>query len=503
MATTVPYDPSLVLGNLIHEKDIKQLQAVQQAEEPVDVAQNILNDSIQTKHKLDMTLQEMVEMNVPASDLADFKKSIDQVGSKIAKNASAYGKAVLKAEDDKAAFVGNIKITEMPESPIDWNKSALKTLDLSSDTMIADAQFFKNDQNQQGSEAHANAVAASASTIISSIWGGKFGASTAGSVKNTVLNQSQQHSIAGTLVITATCTHKQADLFAPFIMDPEKAVYAWNWMFPSDQIQTTRPETLVAAIKNISASGSDDQKKFLSLLSGKTVGSSFVGMVHVLNSETSHSNQSSHATSLQAASQFEWGGFFASGKGQFGVDKDFSNNVKNLLSTADLTSHCSLITMGAIPTIKASDIAQSIKMMKDSPEEVMSQLQTIQGATDSDMKTMGSEASKSKIGQQFMSLNSNYIKSAVSAVSEHQDSSNKIIDVNTLMTAFDDYVTKAESGDLSGVPINYYVRHIDKPMIAKAWLKKFSPQDNWQLSSGDDDSKGEGQNTKEDGTSSN
>ena len=133
----------------------------------------------------------------------------------------------------------------------------------------------------------------------------------------------------------------------------------------------------------------------------------------------------------------------------------------------------------------------------------MTQLQTIQGATDSDMKTMGSEASKSKVGQQFMSLTSNYIKSTVSAVSEHQDSSNKIIDVNTLMTAFDDYVTKAESGDLSGVPINYYVRHIDKPMIAKAWLKKFSPQDNWQLSSGDDDSKGEGQNTKEDGTSSN
>ena len=149
MATTVPYDPSLVLGNLIHENDIKELQAIQQAEEPVNVAQNILNDSIQAKHKLDMTLQEMVEMNVPPADLSDFKKSIDQIGTAIAKNASTYGKAVLKAEQDKAAFGGNIKITEMPESPIDWNKSAIKTLDLSSDTMIADAQFFKNDQNQR------------------------------------------------------------------------------------------------------------------------------------------------------------------------------------------------------------------------------------------------------------------------------------------------------------------------------------------------------------------
>ena len=64
MATTVPYDPSLVLGNLIHENDIKELQAIQQAEEPVNVAQNILNDSIQAKHKLDMTLQEMVEIQI-------------------------------------------------------------------------------------------------------------------------------------------------------------------------------------------------------------------------------------------------------------------------------------------------------------------------------------------------------------------------------------------------------------------------------------------------------
>ena len=60
------------------------------------------------------------------------------------------------------------------------------------------------------------------------------------------------------------------------------------------------------------------------------------------------------------------------------------------------------------------------------------------------------------------------------------------------MTAFDSYVNQAKQGT-SGVPINFFVRHIDKPMIAKAWLKKFSTLNNWQLSSGDDESKGEGQ----------
>ncbi len=503
MATSIPYDPSLVLGNLIHEKDIKQLQAIKKAEEPANAAQNKLNDSIQTKHKLDMTLQEMVEMNVPANDLGDFKDSIEEVGKSIAENAAEYGKAVLKSQKDVSKLNGdggNIDITEMPESPIDWNKSALKQLALSSDTMIVDAQYFRNEDERDGSGAHASTVAASASSTISSIWGPKFSTSAAGSVKKTVLNQTSQHNIEGTLVITATATHKQTDLFAPFVMDPEKAVYAWNWMFPNDQIQTTRPETLVQAIENVSANGSDDQKEFLSLLSGQTIGSSFVGMVHILRTERTDSSQRSSSSASKFASEFEWGGFFASGKGAFGVDSEFSDNIKNMLSTNDITSHCSLITMGIIPTLKSNELKTSISQLKPDATEVMGQLSAIQGATDSDINSVSSEASKAKVGQQFMSLNNSYIKEVVSNVTQSDKESNKIIDVNSLMTAFDDYVQKAEKGE-NGVPINFFVRHIDKPMIAKAWLKKFSPQDNWQLSSGDDESKGEGQTTNADGTS--
>jgi hypothetical protein len=365
--------------------------------------------------------------------------------------------------------------------------------------MIVDAQYFRNEDERDGSGAHASAVAVSASATISSIWGPKFSTSAASSVKKTVLNQTSQHNIEGTLVITASCTHKQTDLFAPFVMDPEKAVYAWNWMFPDDQIQTTRPETLVQAIENVSANGTDDQKKFLSLLSGQTIGSSFVGMVHILRTEKTDSTQTSSASASKFASEFEWGGFFASGKGAFGVDSDFSNNIKNMLSTNDITSHCSLVTMGIIPSLKSNVLETSISQMKPNATEVMGQLSAIQGATDTDINSVSSEASKAKVGQQFMELNNSYIKEVVSNVTQSDKEANKIIDVNSLMTAFDDYVQKAEAGK-SGVPINFFVRHIDKPMIAKAWLKKFSPQDNWQLSSGDDDSTGEGQTTNADGT---
>ena len=95
MATSIPFDPALVLGNLIHPEDIKKLEDIATAQKPVDVAQNKLNQSIATKRKLDMTLQEMVEMNVPVDSLSQFKKQIIEVEEQIADNASEYGDAVV------------------------------------------------------------------------------------------------------------------------------------------------------------------------------------------------------------------------------------------------------------------------------------------------------------------------------------------------------------------------------------------------------------------------
>ncbi len=500
MATSIPYDPSLVLGNLVHEDDITTLTDIAKLEEPVNAAQNQLNDAISTKHKLDMTLQEMLEMNVPVDKLDDFKKSIDSVGDQITDRAAKYGEAVItfqSSKEGKEAAGGNIKLTEMPESPIDWNKSAIKKMALSSDSMIVDAQYVKNEEENDSSGAHANSVAVSASSTFSSLWGPKVSASAAASVKKAVLNQTNKHKVAGTLVITATCTHKESSVFAPFVLDPEKAVSAWNWKRDKkDRIDTTKPETLMAAIKDADTKGGDSTGESLALLSGQTIGSSFVGMIHVLQTESTDSSQKSSAASAKIASQFEYGSFFASGKGTFGVDKDFSNNIKNMLSNSELTSHCSLVTMGIIPTLKSNNVKTSISQLKPDATEVMGQLAAIQGATDTDVESVTSESGKAKAGQQFISLNNSYITSVVSNLSEVDNNNNKVIDVNSLMTAFDDYVQKAQVGD-SGVPINFFVRHLDKPLIAKAWLKKFSPQDNWQLSSGDDNSEGEGQTEKD------
>ncbi len=491
MPTSIPYDSSLVLGNLVSDKQIQDLEAIAKAEEPVNAAQEKLNALIQTKHKLDMTLQEMVNMNVPQDALAEFGDTITEVDKQLASAASDYGKAVVSSrgaiESAKAAAgTEGTKIAEMPESPIDWNKSNLKKMALSSDTMTADAQYLRNESEEDGSDAHASAVAASASATISSIFGPKYSASTATSVKKAVLNQTMNHKIAGTLVITATCTHKVSEVFAPFVMDPEKAVNAWNKLHTDDPINVTDKDSLKKAILGGS---SEKAGASLQLLSGQTMGSSFIGMVHVLQVEKTDSSQSSEAVSSKAQAEIEWGGFFAHGSGKFGIDGSFSDNIKNMLSTSDLTSHCSLITMGLIPSLKSNAVTTSISQLRPDATDVMKQLSAIQGATDTDVESVSSESAKARAGQQFISLNNSYIDSVVSNLSTVDNNNNKIIDTNSLMTAFDDYVKKAAEGDC-GVPINFFVREITKSEIAKAWLKKFSPLDNWQLSSGDDNSTG-------------
>ena len=90
-----------------------------------------------------------------------------------------------------------------------------------------------------------------------------------------------------------------------------------------------------------------------------------------------------------------------------------------------------------------------------------------------------------------MELNNSYVSGVVSNLGKIDTANNKVIDTNSLMTAFDDYVKKAIAGDC-GVPINFFLKPITPKQLASAYLAKFSPMKYWQMSSGDDNSQGEG-----------
>ncbi len=487
MPSTIPYDPSLVLGNIVDPSKIAALQKIAEIQKPVDNAQLELNSYILSKRSLDMTLQEMINMNVDQDDLDNLANEIDALKTKMAKSAVDLAKKTIDAQTELVSARNELaqkQINESVESPMDYNKSAIKQMPLSSDSMVMDAQYFRVESNEEGTSAHSSAIASYVSSQVSGFLSPTYGVEAGGKAKKAMESQHGNHKIEGTLVVTANCTHKVSEVFAPFVLDPEKAIRAWNVYNPSNKINTADKASMEKVI-----AGKDSDKAEMHLLSGATFGSSFVGFVHILQDESNQSSQRSSSIASSLSTSISEHLFLANESGKFGLDASFADSVKSLLSTSNLQSHASVIAMGLIPSIVSNTIETSVQNLKPDPKDVMSQLAAIQGATDTGVNTMGSDAEKAKAGESFMQLNNSYVTNVVSSLGEYDNKNNKVIDTNSMMTAFDDYIQKAIKGDC-GVPINFFLKPITSRQLAEAWLYKFYPNEFIGESSGDDESKG-------------
>lgn len=470
MPSTIPYDPSLILGNVVHPLRLANIEKISQLQAPADAAEAELNSLITLKRSTDMTIQEMMNMHIDVSELV---LEAAAIGDQIKKAALDYGLKKIAAEKairPLRSFVSTVH-GEI-ESPIDYNKSEIKKMDLGTDTMQLNVQYFSCEQNQQSSYSHASNVGSFVSQSLS-YFGSHYATEASVSAQRQVNAQMSNHSIVGTLVISITCTHKDARIFAPFILDPDKAVRAWNAIHPADMIKTNSGLDLLRTEAEKETLGEDA----MYLLSGASYGSSFVGMVHILNTTSTLSTQQIESVTTKMQNKLNLGGWFAQHTGQFGIESSFSDDVKNMLSTQNIQSHCSLVTMGIIPSIKANPVKMAVMGFTDfDPASQMEKLATLQGATASENNSIASAAHAAKTGKQMMEMENATITSVLSGLSAIEEHENNILDINSMMTAMDDYITKCIEADNSvGVPINYYLKPVTKSMITRAWLAKYFP----------------------------
>ena len=133
--------------------------------------------------------------------------------------------------------------------------------------------------------------------------------------------------------------------------------------------------------------GGKENKKY-SILSGATFGSSFVGMVHVLN--TTNTQVSDSLSSFKSSSaMMVKAGWFENSSGGMGVNASMANNVKNLLSSQNITSHVTLITTGVIPSVVANDVQMGVQQFtKFDPASSIEAVTSIQNATSADQDSM-------------------------------------------------------------------------------------------------------------------
>lgn len=481
MSLSIPYDPSLVLGNLVQPAKLDNLISIAELEEPINLKQESLNDLILMRRQLTMTLNELSNMGIGVEELKPLQDEINELDKDVVTAAVAYGKAV--AENSKKILEAREKVIPMNksiESPLDYTRTQIRKMPLSSDSLKLDAQYFSYDENDEDAS---NTMAQIKSYISAQtrFLGSKKSAEVTNEVQSQISHQTQNHDVDGTLIITATCTHKDAVLLAPFILDVDKAIRVWNMSGFKSKIKMDDPNS----VKSLSEKEGTEDEEMMQIISGATYGSSFVGMVHVLKHEKTDTSQKMVSVAGSLQGQMETGGWFAETKGGFGVDASFAKDVKNLLSSQEISSHISLITMGIIPTIKSREVQIGVKTFAEfDPEKMMSKLATLANATKSDQKSVADSAEAARTGGKMLAIRNAEIKSVMSGLDEIDDGKNQMLDINSLMTSFEDFVEKALAGDI-GVPINFYLKPITAVQLAQMWVAKYYPK-KYLAISGDD-----------------
>ena len=201
------------------QSHLDNLEAISKEQTPVDSDQLALNSALLLKHKLMMTLQELSNLGI---DTATVEKALEDVDKEVQSAATTYATTAAASLPKIAALHAKIpQVSHSIESPIDYNKSAIKRMPLAADSLTMDAQYFSFDETKQSSQS-TMATMSSFVTAATSFLGNKRSMEMSASMQSQVSHQREAHDIQGTLVITANCTHQNASVFAPFVIDVDK-----------------------------------------------------------------------------------------------------------------------------------------------------------------------------------------------------------------------------------------------------------------------------------------
>ena len=462
---SIPYNPALSLGSVVDEKILKSVEALSKALAPADTAQDALNALILAKRSIDMTVSELKSMEI---DVSDVMEASADLGKRVAKAAADYAKAMIASQEAVIKCKTDVvpaTVGSSIESPIDFKASAILPMPLGAETIKMDAQYFTGDSVDA-----INEYVSSKTELL----GKERSKEMASAATKQTSDQYQNHEIEGTLVITATCTHKYVDLLEPIVLDADRAFECWNHLFPDDALKPIKPGEKVEDIESEEA---------MYVISGVTYGSSFVGMVHMLRQDTSEAVSKMSDLAQKAAPLMDLSNWFTQKSGMLGGGDPFSSAVKDMLSSSRIDCHCSVVCMGVIPSMKSGEVEHAVKQFKDAPSEMQDILKAQNAVLDAEA-TVASEAEEGRQAVQSMSVELAKATNIMGALDKMAGAKSRSLDVATLMDTYENYVSRvsegvATSGDgrkcSIGVPVNYHLKRISKMQIARLWRAKYLP----------------------------
>lgn len=196
MPSTIPYEPSLVLGNIVKQERLDNAEKIAQYQATSDAAETTLNSLLSLRSNLDMTIQELTNLGIPVEKIQEEVKNVNE---QIAEAATNYGQKKLETEKNIQPLRAQISMmSDDIESPLDYTKSEVKSMGISSDSMQMNVRYFSNDSNKEVSVNQASNIGGFVSEALDG-----FGMGHAIQMSRTVQRQfgmqNARHELEGTL----------------------------------------------------------------------------------------------------------------------------------------------------------------------------------------------------------------------------------------------------------------------------------------------------------------
>lgn len=467
MASSIPFDhPSLVLGHVVNTDLLNRLEKMAGLQAKTDAAFERMNSFIAMRRGLSMTINELVSLGV---DITDLKVRIKELNQHVSDAARDYMTARITNDTgvqqlrEEVAAIENVAGLE---SPLDFAGVQVERLPLASDSIKIDLQYFSYGSNDDSS---ATAIANIESAIRESTSSlGPAARDVPKAAAAQVHQQIKNHSLIGTIVITASATHRSSAMLQPLNLDVDKAVEVWNSVH-SKAGEGINTSDLASMMQASEAQGGMADSNNLTLLTGANYGSSFIGMVHMVNNEMTGTGLGAEQEEA-VQDQMRMGGWLKAATGGFGVDESVLENVRKLLSTQNVSTHVNLIVLGSVPSLASSQLRMGVTTLLDDSQRAAA---GVQGRSYDSHQTVSSMADNSLKGGQQVAMQSGLMQSVIQGLGAIDHGTNKIVDLNTLMNAFDNYITQVSDVQSVGIPISFFFKKISKAHIARLWLDKY------------------------------
>lgn len=414
MPSSLPYDPNLSIGHVITPDILELLRSIRETEFAPNHAEALLEGVSTSKRALELTKAELSQLGIDTRHIDEQLKKLDSQAQEAAKE---HATAKSRSENEiKELKQQKLNAPVEFESPIDLERCEIRPMPIASDSINLDVEYF----NFNPGETRQKGTVAAFVTSASGWKGIPTFTELASAVQKKLSQRTESTPLAGTLVISANCIHKNASMLSPFVLDIESAFAVWNKLFPADKVDMEvlreRTESALRAsdndreyarrrlVEDIRGATDETSMNQFGIVSGTTYGSAFVGMIHVPRSSDPEITSKMFSLASLMQEKMYVGSFLGSSQGAYTLMGD----LRRVFDTN------SIQTLVEVVQVKEESISTS------SPDRV----------TTTEMPS-----------------------------------------VDSLATALNDFVQAARSST-SGIPVSYYLKDINKTLLLEAWIAK-------------------------------